>query len=405
MLQINHLTKHYPGSSKGVTDLSLHVAPGDLYAFIGHNGAGKTTTLKAICGIHGFDRGEIFVDGISVAERPLEAKARLAYIPDNPDLFDDLTGIQYLNFVADVFGLTAGVRQERIAAYAAAFEITASLGDPDPGCLLPDEAELTPELLAVLGVSNCFHSISRSLGNVPGKHDYQIGDMAHRSMTKALYLREVKRYASSSIYVTNTIIGPIMAVILSVGLCVSGLDAFPMDLRPMLPFVLGGVFCMMTTTAVSISMEGRQLWVIQSLPIPAKAWLDSKILLNLTRIAPCCLVSLGALTIALRPGLLEFLWLALIPAAIILFSLVFGITVNLRFHSIDWEREETVVKQSLSAMAGGFAGPLLSAALAAAVWLTPAPFADAARAVAVCAVLILTAVLYQKNNRSQLWAL
>lgn len=129
MLIINHLTKHYPGSKKGVTDLTLRVAPGDLYAFIGHNGAGKTTTLKAISGIHGIDSGEILVDGINLREDPLAAKGAMAYIPDNPDLFDYLTGIQYLNFVGDVFGLTGQQRQERIKEYADGFELTESLGD------------------------------------------------------------------------------------------------------------------------------------------------------------------------------------------------------------------------------------------------------------------------------------
>ncbi len=129
MLKINHLTKHYPGSEKGVTDLSLHIAPGDLYAFIGHNGAGKTTTLKAVCGIHSFEKGEILVNGISVGENGLEAKRQMAYIPDNPDLFEYLTGIQYLNFVGDVFAVPAQERKGRIEQYAAAFEITQSLGD------------------------------------------------------------------------------------------------------------------------------------------------------------------------------------------------------------------------------------------------------------------------------------
>ncbi len=129
MLKINHLTKHYPGSRKGVTDLTLHVAPGDLYAFIGHNGAGKTTTLKAICGIHSFDSGEIILGGIDVRQNPLEAKKQMAYIPDNPDLFDYLTGIQYLNFIADVFGMAADLRKEKIREYADAFGITEALGD------------------------------------------------------------------------------------------------------------------------------------------------------------------------------------------------------------------------------------------------------------------------------------
>ncbi len=129
MLKITNLTKHYPGSEKGVTDLSLHVAPGDLYAFIGHNGAGKTTTLKCVVGIHAMDEGEITVDGVSLRDNPMECKRRLAYIPDNPDLYSYLTGIQYLNFVADIFGLDARERADRIRLYADAFELTDSLGD------------------------------------------------------------------------------------------------------------------------------------------------------------------------------------------------------------------------------------------------------------------------------------
>ena len=129
MLRIENLTKYYKGSNKGVTDLSLHVMPGDIYAFIGHNGAGKTTLLKCVAGIHDFQKGEIYVAGTSLSENILECKKSFAYIPDNPDLYEYLTGIQYLNFIADVFGVPAKERQERIAKYADAFEITSSLGD------------------------------------------------------------------------------------------------------------------------------------------------------------------------------------------------------------------------------------------------------------------------------------
>lgn len=129
MLKINHLTKHYRGSNKGITDISLQVEAGDIYAFIGHNGAGKTTTLKCIAGIHGFDSGQILVGGIDLRKDPLGCKRLLAYIPDNPDLYEYLTGIQYLNFIADVFQVEAGKRKERIEKYAESFEITPSLGD------------------------------------------------------------------------------------------------------------------------------------------------------------------------------------------------------------------------------------------------------------------------------------
>ena len=129
MLLIDHLTKHYKGSKKGITDLSLHIKPGDLYAFIGHNGAGKTTTLKCVAGIQGFDAGSIKVNGLDILEHPLECKRALAYIPDNPDIYEYLTGIQYLNFTADVFKIGAAKRAERIRTYGDLFEITASLGD------------------------------------------------------------------------------------------------------------------------------------------------------------------------------------------------------------------------------------------------------------------------------------
>lgn len=129
MLKINNLTKTY-GDKKAVDNLSLHICPGEIYGFIGHNGAGKTTTIKAACGILQFDEGEIYVDGISVKENPLACKKKIAYIPDNPDLYEFMTGIQFLNFVADIFGVTASDRQERIRKNADAFEITGDLAQP-----------------------------------------------------------------------------------------------------------------------------------------------------------------------------------------------------------------------------------------------------------------------------------
>ena len=129
MLIIDHLDKHYKGTDKGVTDISIHVEPGDIYAFIGHNGAGKTTLLKAITGIHEFDRGSVVIDGIDLAKDPLEVKRRIAYIPDNPDIYEFLTGIQYLQMIADVFHVSAADRERRVAEYAERLEITGALGD------------------------------------------------------------------------------------------------------------------------------------------------------------------------------------------------------------------------------------------------------------------------------------
>ena len=129
MLEINHLTKTY-GDKKAVDDLTLHIAPGEIYGFIGHNGAGKTTTLKSCAGILPFDSGEIKINGVSVTERPLEAKRVLAYLPDNPDLYNYLSGIQYLNFVADIFGVEKELRAERIRRLADTFELTGDLAQP-----------------------------------------------------------------------------------------------------------------------------------------------------------------------------------------------------------------------------------------------------------------------------------
>lgn len=129
MLRIEHLTKTY-GDKKAVDDLSLHIQPGEIYGFIGHNGAGKTTTIKACCGILDFDGGEVYIDNISVKDAPLECKKRLAYIPDNPDLYEFMSGIQFLNFVCDIFGVSADERKKRIYRYTDAFEITSDLAQP-----------------------------------------------------------------------------------------------------------------------------------------------------------------------------------------------------------------------------------------------------------------------------------
>ena len=129
MLKIEHLTKTY-GEKKAVEDLSLHIHPGEIYGFIGHNGAGKSTTIKAAVGILPFDSGEIYIGGTSVREDPVACKAKLAYIPDNPDLYEFMTGMQFLSFVADIFGVPSDVRLARINTYAEAFELAGDLAQP-----------------------------------------------------------------------------------------------------------------------------------------------------------------------------------------------------------------------------------------------------------------------------------
>ncbi|UQZ32669.1 ABC transporter ATP-binding protein [Paenibacillus sp. PK3_47] len=129
MLTIRNFSKSYKGGKKAVHNLNLVVERGDIYGFIGHNGAGKTTTIRSVVGVLDFEEGEIEIDGISMKKDPLACKSRIAYIPDNPDLYDHLTGIQYLNFIGDLFGVTKGDREQLIQKYSGAFQLTPHLGD------------------------------------------------------------------------------------------------------------------------------------------------------------------------------------------------------------------------------------------------------------------------------------
>jgi ABC-2 type transport system ATP-binding protein len=129
MLKIENLTKTY-GDKKAVDNLSLHINKGEIYGFIGHNGAGKTTTIKACCGILQFDQGEIYIDGVSVKKDPIACKKKIAYIPDNPDLYEFMSGIKYLNFIADIFAVPQGEREQKIKKYSDLFELTPDLAQP-----------------------------------------------------------------------------------------------------------------------------------------------------------------------------------------------------------------------------------------------------------------------------------
>lgn len=129
MLRIEHLTKNF-GKKTAVNDLSLHIAPGEIYGFIGHNGAGKTTTLKSVVGILPFDGGDVSIGGVSLRQDPIACKKMTAYIPDNPDIYEYMTGIKYLNFIADIFGVDTKTRKDRIREYAERFELSADLGKP-----------------------------------------------------------------------------------------------------------------------------------------------------------------------------------------------------------------------------------------------------------------------------------
>lgn len=261
---------------------------------------------------------------------------------------------------------------------------------------------------AAAGVTLCFQRVCQSLFSSAAKHNYQMGALKASSTLSCLCRREFQRYFSSSIYVTNTIIGPIMGCVLSGALLVSGPETLktllplPIDVVPFVPFVIAGVFCMMTTTATSISMEGKNWWIVKSLPLSTKHILDAKILMNLLLILPFYLMSELLLIFALKPGVGELLWQLLIPAVIILFSCVYGITVNLHLPVLEWESEVHIVKQSASAALGGMGGFILAILYAVTVGVVPEAYASFLKAGICVAVLALTAVLYRKNNRFDL---
>ncbi len=259
-------------------------------------------------------------------------------------------------------------------------------------------------ILLICFVSKKFNIIVRRLMNFTAKHDYKIGKIESRNLTKALYVREAKRYFSSSIYVTNTIIGPIIGAVMSIALCVVGIDtikgvvSFNIDITSIIPFFVAGIFCMMTSSSCSLSMEGKQFWIIKSMPIRAKELFDSKILLNLSLILPFYVVSQIALIIALKPDVFEFIWLIIIPALLIVFAVILGVTINIKFHSFDWEKEESVVKQSVSAMLGGFFGVFISLILGVIMLVVPRQYVDILRFFMCLIIVTCTVRLYKKNN-------
>ncbi len=268
-------------------------------------------------------------------------------------------------------------------------------------------AVLSMVLMTAL-VSKNFHRISRGLLVTSAKHNYQMETLKSSSMLSALYKRDLKRYFASGIYVTNTIISPIMGTILSAAILIAGTDtiqnsiSLPIDILGLIPFAIAGVFGLVTTTSVSISMEGKEFWIVKTLPISTKNFLDSKILLNLSLLLPFYVLSEILLALAIKPTLLELLWLILIPIILILFSVVLGITINLRFHNFNWEKEGVVVKQSASASISMLAGFPVAFLCGIPVALTPEQYINFTKAIVCVLILIITALLYRANNKTRL---
>ncbi|MBO5260055.1 MAG: hypothetical protein J6B26_06720 [Agathobacter sp.] len=271
-------------------------------------------------------------------------------------------------------------------------------------CLLCVVGGVLVFLVAMAIISMNFHGICRGLYSTSAKHDYQMESLKKESVLSALYKREFKRYFSSSIYVTNTIIGPIMAVIFAAAVLGVGVDqiqqglGIPLNIKGVIPFLLAGIFSIMTTTCTSISMEGKEWWIVKSLPVKTKDLLDSKILLNLSLFLPFYLVAEVLLTIALKPDLIELLWQLVVPVIMILFSCIFGITVNLKMPVFDWENEVVIVKQSASAMIGGLGGLVIILICMVPVLVAQEAYAGLLKAVICVAVVCVTGLLYKKNN-------
>ena len=261
----------------------------------------------------------------------------------------------------------------------------------------------------VLVLQKHFQAICTAIHAVSAKNDYQMTSLRFHSQVTALWKRELKRYFSSSVYVTNTIISYIMAVILAAGICILGVEHLETmllvsNIEPlMVKYMPLGFACLMTmtsTTSCSISLEGKTVWQIQTLPITRKQIFDSKILTNLTVAVPFYVISVIFLAISVKQTIIQLFWLITIPAAYLLFSCVLGITINLVFPVFDWESEVRVVKQSMTTSISMLIGLLSSCIPLAISIFVREEYTNVFYAVVLVVVLVITGFLYQKNNKN-----
>lgn len=263
-------------------------------------------------------------------------------------------------------------------------------------------------VIMVILVASNFRRICRGLFSTTAKHNYQMTELKRTTILRTLYTKELKRYLSSSIYMTNTIIGPLMMVLIAGVVFFAGTEqierVLPIEggITALMPFMLAASACLMTTTCTSISMEGREWWIIKSLPIQTKTVFDSKILLNLSLMAPFYVVAEILSILALKPEKMELFWLLFLPMLFMIFACVFGITVNLRFLNLDWENEVTVVKQSASAMIGGLGGCLVIILCALPVTFITQASRNIIRLIIALAIMGVTLWLYQRNAKTEL---
>ena len=260
-----------------------------------------------------------------------------------------------------------------------------------------------------------YQRISAGLYNTSAKHNYQMENLEKTHLLGALYRREFKRYFSSSIYVTNTIVSPVVGTLFAVAMLFLGPEQLEnaavefyaqtgmmLQMRHMLPMVLAMIFCMMPITAVSISIEGKQWWIIKSLPIKTKELLDSKLLMNLSIVGPFYLLSAILVGVGQKASPMEFVWILLIPLVAILFSGVFGQTVNLKLPVFDWENEVTVVKQSASAFVGGIVPFFVMIPITYGTMMIPAEYINFSMLLFCLVLGTVTVFLYRKNCKVNL---
>lgn len=253
-----------------------------------------------------------------------------------------------------------------------------------------------------------FHAICRRLSVTTAKHNYRMEHQKQSSALKSLWLRELKRYFASGAYVTNTIMGPIMGTVLAGAYLIAGQESvnnllgIELDLGAWLPFLVGGAFAMMPATAVSISMEGKNWWITKTLPLPTKTVLNAKLLMNLSLMLPFYIVSEVLMALALKPGIVELLWMLVIPALLIVFACVFGITANLLLPNFNWDNEVAVVKQSAAAAVGGFGGLIATLVFALAVGFLPIQNSHSVKLIGSLVLLGATVLLCHRNNKTDL---
>ena len=263
-------------------------------------------------------------------------------------------------------------------------------------------------VLTIFVIGNNLQGICQRLYGTVATHDFTMGKQEQKHLIVALVKKELKRYMASTVYLSNTIMGPILAVVMAASLLFIDLDSaftvlpIEIDVAGIIPLAVGTTFCIMNTTSTSISMEGQEWWLIKSLPLTTKQILDGKLLMNLVVFGPFYVISTVLMIIALRPIGFDLIWTIVSPAVLIMFSLVWGIWANLKLPVFNWENETQIVKQSMSALVGGLCSALVGIAFIFTLIILPADVRWIFKVGVVLMLVLVTVMLYNKNNKVKL---